>query len=296
MSTARIVGILRARDYSPNHIGNDAAIMNAVGDQLRKRGCEVRLYSEEQFGMLDEAGLSEIREMDCVLAMCRSPKCVDMLRRLEDEGMYVVNSGYGIENCRRERMSRILVGHSIPYPVNITVDTDKSMLNILRELNIDKCWIKQADYHSMHKEDVTFVRHAEEAQEVLHEYFLRGIRRAVINAHVIGDLIRFYGVKNIGFFNSFLPMDSRHFSPDDPDTSDEPKEGLDKNKLKELCEQAAEALDVEIYGGDCMLLPNGELMIIDVNDWPSFAPCRKEASSSIARHVLRRIKQIKGGR
>ena len=29
---------MRAGAYSPNHIGNDAAIFNAVADQLRKRG------------------------------------------------------------------------------------------------------------------------------------------------------------------------------------------------------------------------------------------------------------------
>lgn len=270
--------------------------MNAVGDQLRKRGCEVKLYSEEQFGAMNDSELAELSEMDCVLAMCRSPKCVDRLKDLENGGMYVVNSGHGIENCRRELMSRILVGHALPYPVNFTVDTDKSVLSRLRELNIGKCWIKQADFHSMHKEDVTFVRHAEEAQEVLHEYFLRGIRRAVINAHVIGDLIRFYGVRGMGYFHCFLPMDSRNYSPDAPDATDETKPGFNEDKLKELCEKAAEVLELEVYGGDCMLLPNGELMIIDVNDWPSFAPCRKEASSAIARYVLRKIKKIKGGR
>lgn len=296
MSTAKIAGILRAREYSPNHIGNDAAIMNAVGDQLRKRGCEVRLYSEEQFGEMDDAALDELKKMDCILAMCRSPKCVERLEQLENEGMYVVNSGYGIENCRRERMSRILVGHSIPYPVNFTVDTDKSMLKRLQELNISKCWIKQADFHSKHKEDVTFVRHAEEAQEVLHEYFLRGIGRALINEHITGELIRFYGVRGFGFFHCFMPMDVRIYNPDAPDTTNEPHTSLNRDKLKDICEKAAEALDIDIYGGDCMLLPSGEFMIIDVNDWPSFAPCRKEASSAISRHILRNIKQIKGGR
>jgi hypothetical protein len=30
---------MRAGAYSPNHIGNDAAIFNAAAEQLRKRGC-----------------------------------------------------------------------------------------------------------------------------------------------------------------------------------------------------------------------------------------------------------------
>lgn len=49
MAEIKIAGIMRAGAYSPNHIGNDAAIFNAAADQLRKRGCEVNIYSEEQF-------------------------------------------------------------------------------------------------------------------------------------------------------------------------------------------------------------------------------------------------------
>ena len=47
---------MRAGAYSPNHIGNDTAIFNAVADQLRKRGCIVNVYSEEQF---NKSGVEE---------------------------------------------------------------------------------------------------------------------------------------------------------------------------------------------------------------------------------------------
>ena len=48
MAEIKIAGIMRAGAYSPNHIGNDAAIFNVTAEQLRKRGCEVKVYSEEQ--------------------------------------------------------------------------------------------------------------------------------------------------------------------------------------------------------------------------------------------------------
>lgn len=48
MADITIAAILRAGAYSPNHIGNDAAILNMAADQLRKRGCVVNIYSEEQ--------------------------------------------------------------------------------------------------------------------------------------------------------------------------------------------------------------------------------------------------------
>lgn len=53
MSEIKIAGIMRAGAYSPNHIGNDAAIFNVTADQLRKRGCEVKIYSEEQLAAGD---------------------------------------------------------------------------------------------------------------------------------------------------------------------------------------------------------------------------------------------------
>ena len=45
MAEIKIAGIMRAAAFSPNHIGNDSSIFNIVADQLRKRGCEVNVYS-----------------------------------------------------------------------------------------------------------------------------------------------------------------------------------------------------------------------------------------------------------
>ena len=187
---------MRAGAYSPNHIGNDAAIFNATADQLRKRGCVVNIYSEEQFNS------GKVTEK-IILNMCREQASIKRLQEEEDRGSIVINSGYGIENCTRERMTRILLGNNIPYPDSIIVDTDEAVVAKLSQANINNCWIKRGDFHAMHKEDVSYVRHAEEAQEVLQEYFYRGIKRAVINRHLVGDLIKFYGIRNSPFFYWF---------------------------------------------------------------------------------------------
>ena len=120
MAETKIAGVMRAGAYSPNHIGNDAAIFNVVAEQLRKRGCEVNIYSEEQF----IAGAAQER---IIINMCREARSVALLQRLEDEGALVINSGYGIENCTRERMTRILLGSNIPYPESIIVNTDQAI-------------------------------------------------------------------------------------------------------------------------------------------------------------------------
>ena len=285
MSDIVIAGIMRAGAYSPNHIGNDAAIFNATAEQLRKRGCEVNVYSEEQFitGKVSER---------IILNMCREQRSIQLLQRKEDEGCLVINSGYGIENCTRERMTRILLGSNIPYPESLIVNTNEAVKPALKESGFTACWIKRGDFHAMHKEDVSYCRHIEEAQEVLQEYFYRGIKRAVINKHLPGDLIKFYGVKGSPFFYWFYPFDEGH-SKYGHEAINGKSTGFDFDikQLKEICHNAADTLDVVVYGGDCIVSSNGDIKIIDFNDWPSFAPCRNEAAPHIAKAVMAEIKK-----
>lgn len=285
MAEIKIAGIMRAGAYSPNHIGNDAAIFNIMADQLRKRGYEVNTYSEEQLN----AGCVKER---IIVNMCREQRSIARLQQLEDDGALVINSGYGIENCTRERMTRILLGNGIPYPESLMVNTDEAVKDALEKAGFTSCWIKRGDFHAMHKEDVSYVRHPEEAQEVLQEYFLRGIRRAVINRHLPGDLIKFYSVRGTPFFYWFYPFDEGH-SKYGAEAINGKSKGIpfDKDYLRKICSDAAEALDVVVYGGDCIISPEGDIRIIDFNDWPSFAPCRNEAGPFIAKAIIKAIKE-----
>ena len=284
MADIKIAGVMRAGAYSPNHIGNDAAIFNAAAEQLRKRGCEVNVYSEDKFQA------SDIEE-PVILNMCREQASIAKLQALEEEGKLVINSGFGIENCTRERMTRILLGNTVPYPDSLIVNTNESVVDDLRKAGFSSCWIKRGDFHAMHKEDVSYCRHPEEAQEVLHEYFYRGIKRAVINRHLVGDLIKFYGVSGQPFFYWFYPFDEGH-SKYGHEAVNGKSRGLhfDEDKLKEMCQAASDILDVKIYGGDCIVGADGTVRIIDFNDWPSFAPCRQDAAPYIAKCVLSAIK------
>ena len=278
---------MRAGAYSPNHIGNDAAIFNAAAVQLRKRGCEVSVYSEEQFRN------SDIEE-DIVLNMCREQDSIRKLISLEEKDKLVINSGYGIENCTRERMTRMLVGNGIPYPESIIVNTNEDVRPELERAAFGACWIKRGDFHAMHKEDVSYCRHIEEAQEVLHEHFYRGIGRAVINRHLVGDLVKFYGVSGQPFFHWFYPFDEGH-SKYGYEAVNGRSTGFtfDVGNLKSMCQRAADIMEVKIYGGDCIVSEDGTIRIIDFNDWPSFAPCRAEAAPAIAKCVLKAIKDWK---
>lgn len=274
MADINIAAIMRAGAYSPNHIGNDASILSTVAEQLRKRGCSVNVYSEEQ---LLQGHVSE----KIIINMCREARSLDRLSQMADDGAVVINSPAGIANCIRERQTYILVGSNIPFPESIITDTDQSVKQELIDKDFTKCWIKRGDNYAMHKEDISYVRSPEEAQEVLQEYFLRGIKRAVISRHVKGDIVKFYGVSGSPFFHWYFPYDTEHHHAED--------NGIE-TQLKEICTRAADELGLMVYGGDAVIDPTGEITLIDFNDWPSFAPCRSAAATAIAKAVITLVK------
>ena len=274
MSTIRIAAILRAGIFSPNHIANDAAILHAVVAELRRRGCLVNVYTEDEFCKAD------IGE-DIILAMCRGTLAVEKAQRLEDAGRLVVNSGYGIENCIRMIMVRLLGQAGLPVPEFLVVDTNIDIRKQLENAGFGPCWVKKGEAPLHHLEDIARCRHAEEAQELLHEFFFRHISKAVVSRDVEGEKIRCYGVASSGWFHSFIPFKSRGFEEQGnalPETLNE--------RVKYICMKAAKVLDVDVFGCDIVLDRNEECHLVNFDDWPSFAPIRKEASREIAKAVL----------
>ena len=279
MADINIAAILRAGIFSPNHIANDAAILHSVVAELRRRGCLVNIYSEEEFCNADI-------DENVILAMCRGSKTVEKIQRLEDKGRLVINSGYGIENCIRMIMVRLLYQAGLPVPQFFVVDTDIDVRKQLQKANFGPCWVKKGDAPVHHLEDNARCRHAEEAQELLHEFFFRHISKAVISEVVEGEKIRCYGVASSGWFHSFMPFRSGAF--------EEEGNALPVSlylRVKELCMAAAKVLNVDVFGCDIIIDQSDECHIVNFDDWPSFAPIRKEASRAIAKSVVARARK-----
>lgn len=287
MKQNKIAGIVRGNCYSPNHVGNDAAVFNETIRHLELAGYEVTTYTEED--VLNREVLEPV-----IFTMARSKEVVEKLKEYENRGAVVVNSGYGISNCTREQMTRLLVDNNIPHPRSIITPTkDHHIAQRLKEDGMDNCWIKRGDFHAIHREDVTYVRHIEEAEGILSEYALRGIPNAVINEHLVGDLVKFYGVAGSDFFYWFYPFNMNH-SKFGHEQINGKATGIafSVEDMHAICERSAQVLKVKIYGGDCIISPEGEIRIIDFNDWPSFAPCRDQAAPHIARCIIESGKDL----
>lgn len=283
MSKLTIAGIRRENQFSPNHIGNDAAIFSLTAQHLRDLGCEVNEYIESDLIVHDF-------EETVIFNMVRNWTSIHKLQQMEDQGYTVINSGYGIENCTREKMTRLLMSNNISHPASLILPTDEDPTAALKEAGFYTSWIKRGDFHAIHREDVTYVRNPEEAKTILKEYAIRGIKTAVINEHLVGDLVKFYGVTGTDFFYWFYPS-NQHHSKFGLEQINGTAKGIpfDEPKLLQLCNQAAEVLNIHVYGGDCIISDDGSIRLIDFNDWPSFAPCRSEAAPQIARRIYNLI-------
>ncbi len=285
MKEMTIAGIRRGNRFSPNHIGNDAAIFRLTAEHLEKLGCKVNEYIES------DLLLHDLKEK-AIFNMVRDWKSIRKLQELEDKGHIVINSGYGIENCTREKMTRLLLENHIPHPASLFLSTKADPVRALEEAGLDHCWIKRGDFHTIHHEDVTYVRNREEAKSILKEYAIRGIPTAVINEHLPGDWVKFYGIAGTDFFYWFYPS-NRHHSKFSIEAINGTAKGIpfDQAYLRQICDKASRILNIHIYGGDCIVSEAGEPRLIDFNDWPSFAPCREEAAPLIARRIYELITQ-----
>ena len=280
MNVISIIGVSRGNEYSPNHVDNDAAIFNKVVEELGQLGCEVEVYAEKDFV---EQGVKG----DIIFDMARDKATIARLKSLEDGGALVINSAYGIDNCVRRPMTELLIKRGVPHPQSFIISTADEYSE-----NCYPCWVKRGDSHAMVKEDVAYATCKEEVENILADFRNRDIPVAVINEHLQGDLVKFYGVHGTDFFYWFYPSPCSHS-----------KFGLEKingiakglpfsvEELKIQSDKAAEALNVPIYGGDCVVSADGTLRIIDFNDWPSFARCREEAGGKIAECIYNRAKK-----
>ena len=99
------------------------------------------------------------------------------------------------------------------------------------------------------------------------------IARVALQRHVEGRVCKFYGAAN-GFLATFSPGGTSLALAAEQLAA-----------LRALAMAAARAVGLEVYGGDCVFSPSAGVALIDLNDWPSYGPCRAAAADAIADHL-----------
>jgi glutathione synthase/RimK-type ligase-like ATP-grasp enzyme len=258
-------GIRRNPNYSPNQITNDGLILLKTAQELMKNGVDYKIYDETE---IDKIPIKE----EVIFTMARGTEALNVLLDLEKSGKLVINSPQSTLNCYRINMAAALDKAGIPFPKYKIVTTNSNEDHKVTDVGTRKVWVKRGDVHAVHREDVSLVYGDEELNFILMEFAHRGIEKAILQEHIYGDVIKFYSVRGTDFFRWYFLNGNNGFK-------------VDTNYLKQISEESADLMGLQIYGGDAIVSEDGKITIIDINDWPSFAPFRDEASKFIADHI-----------
>ncbi len=274
MSPLPCVGIFRERAHSPGREFDDAEILRLTAKHLEDRGFAVTLRDPEEVPRIEEPPRA------CLFLMCERPVILGQLRRWERAGVVQVNGPSAVLNTYRDRMIPLWRQAGLPFPRSAFVATGVGDPD-----GTGPAWVKRADVHNTREGDVVFAPDGATVRAALLGLAARGIPRAAIQEPVAGDLIKFYGVGDPRRVPGWEPW-FRWFYHKDQRLAGH---AFDPGGLTALARRAAEAVGLEVYGGDAIVGADGAPVLIDLNAWPSFALYRDEASERIAAYLAARF-------
>ena len=269
------LGILREDRYSPNRISDDKAIFNAVCRKLKTPEDMLFRMQEDEFAI---EGADDTSVFDAVFHSCRSDKALSRLKEIMNGGVPVINTPDAVTNCRRTEEVRLLMNSGLPFVTSAIVESG----SFPSDWTVFPCWIKRGDSHALEADDVCYVRNREEADTVMRRISGKGSGRAVIQEHVDGHIVKFYGVGQGRLFRyRFLEsVSDGKFGLEAYNRLGSTT--LDEDAFRADVMRTASVLGIDIYGGDAIVTPQGNAVIVDFNDWPSFYMCREDAAEAIS--------------
>ena len=271
--------IQRAACYSPNSEEKDLAVLQEVSSLLE----DATIISEDDFvnrfstynQSVSFESVDFVNVNSQIISMARSTKALECLEQLEQSGIQVLNPSAGVWACQRSNVDKVMRENHLPFPPD--------------EGN-DGYWVKRADASAQSKKDVCFCQDWTEVENVKSAFMQRGIINIVIQAHVKGDVVKFYGVEDTGFFRYYYSSDDTETKFGDEERNGKPQYyPFSSSNLQTDAEKLACLLQTPIYGGDVIVREDGSYVIIDFNDFPSFSRCREEAAKAIVRRMKQKV-------
>ncbi|MBI4346853.1 MAG: hypothetical protein HY553_08355 [Elusimicrobia bacterium] len=272
MKPIRCLAVLRELQNSPNRESDDALILRAVLEQLELVGVTTRLMTPEEFDQADPT------RFDVVVAMCEAYPRLKRLLALEasTRAIRFVNPPTAVLNTYRVNTVPLLSeceGLRFPPSEIRLVGSGPALAPSGFEAK-DGWWLKRGDVHNTCDHDVVRARSWSDAERVVADFASREITHYVVQPHIEGDLIKFYGVGPGRWFTWFYH-----------DATRARRLPFELDDLASAAAAGALALGLEVFGGDAIVTEDGSITLIDLNSWPSFARVRTEAAVQIAWHV-----------
>ncbi|MBI4056222.1 MAG: hypothetical protein HY399_01590, partial [Elusimicrobia bacterium] len=274
----RCLGIFRELLHSPHRETDDALILKGVLEELSGQGVQTAQANPEHLDTLS------LDSWDVLLPMCESTSALHKLIQHEERhpGLFI-NSPRAVRNCYRTYLVPILTASSeIAFPATVIRTVGHPAASQIPSESPSAYWMKRGDVHNTCDRDVVFISTSAECEAIRQDFARRSIQHFILQTHIPGDLIKFYGVGPGKWFTWFYhnPHTAQHYP-------------FDSSALDRMTQKAATALGLEVFGGDAIATENGNVVLIDVNSWPSFARVRMEAKKHIANHILDKISRRK---
>ena len=265
----RLVALYRSPTYSPaQHRSNDTAILDETVVDLERRGWHVTRSGE------GDVAAGRLPAADLYVNMCQGPAASERLLDLVPREALAVNPPGSVLNCHRHRLVRHMEAAGLPFPRTFIVPTAEpdALLPLVHQLNGDgrPVWVKRGDVHAETSADVVASRESS-ITDAIRAFARRGVSRVALQAHVGGPIVKFYAVTGGRFFSWYA--------------ADHARVDISERSLKELVFAAARAVGLEVFGGDVAFPEPAAPVLIDLNDWPSFAPVRAAAAAAIAGYI-----------
>jgi len=259
-----MLGVYREQIFSPGKIKEDAAILDATLDELFRQGHAVCSLRAET---LDIPSVQPA----CALTMAQSDRALDILEIWQKKGIRIINSTLSVRQSYRKPLIRLLGEAGMPIP-STSIFPLEEVEQVISFPSLTPYWLKRGDVHAMEPGDVVKVGSKEGLMKAVHHFRSRRIGEILVQGHVEGEVIKFYGVRGGHYFSAFLASTGEEVTSE-------------TGQLPVVAQQSAEAIGLEVYGGDAIIPPNGKVVLIDLNDWPSFSRCCQAAAKGIARYI-----------
>ena len=258
------VGVYREKVFSPGKVREDAAILDATLQELSHMGHGFYTVEAEK---LEDACI----DSPFILTMAQSARALDILEAQQKRGAKILNSVASVRNSCRRPLIRLLQTAGLPIPRSEVFTTEEAEDRLSRH-EAYSYWVKRGDVHAMEVGDVKRIKSPEELRASLSHFKERKIREVLVQEHIEGDVVKFYGAGRASYFSAFLESSGEDVTSE-------------TDELRRIACRAAEAVGLEAYGGDAVFTAKRDIMLIDVNDWPSFSRCRDAAAKSIAGYI-----------
>ena len=264
-----LVALYRSPTYSPEvHRRNDMAILDDTVAGLEQRGWHVSRAGE------GEVAAGRLPAAELYVNMCQGPAASERLRDLVPREALAVNPPESVLNCHRHRLVGHMTAAGLPFPRTLIVPTaePQAVVPLVHQLNGDgrPVWVKRGDVHAETNADVVSAKEAS-VTDAIAGFARRGVTRVALQAHVAGPIVKFYAVADGRFFSWYA--------------ADPGRVEICEQSLKDLVFAAARAVGLEVFGGDVAFPKPDAPVLIDLNDWPSFAPVRAAAAAAIAAYI-----------